>query len=205
MSITTYTELKTEIATWLDRTDLTSQIPGFIELAEASMNRALRTFEMETRSQATATAEYLALPADFLSIREIHLESSPDKPLEYMSPQHMKGTIAAGETGIPGAYTLVDNQIQLAPVPSGSNTVEIIYYQKIPALTASNASNWILASHPDLYLYASLRFAEQYLMNDERSEYWSNAAAGVIMSIQSQDKKKRIGSTPLIPRVTQVV
>ena len=35
MAITTYSELKTSIANFLDRDDLTSVIPDFISLAEA--------------------------------------------------------------------------------------------------------------------------------------------------------------------------
>ena len=37
MALTTYTELKAAIADWLNRSDLTSQIPDFITLAEAEM------------------------------------------------------------------------------------------------------------------------------------------------------------------------
>ena len=42
MAITTYAELKTAIANWLNREDLTSVIPDFISLAEADFNRKLR-------------------------------------------------------------------------------------------------------------------------------------------------------------------
>ena len=35
MSISTYSELKTAVANFLARTDLTDQIPDFIQLAEA--------------------------------------------------------------------------------------------------------------------------------------------------------------------------
>ena len=52
MSITTYAELKSAIANWLLRDDLTSVIPDFIALAEADMNRAIRHWRMEKRSTA---------------------------------------------------------------------------------------------------------------------------------------------------------
>ena len=39
MAITNYSELKSAIADWLDRTDLTDQIPDFITLAEARHKR----------------------------------------------------------------------------------------------------------------------------------------------------------------------
>ena len=46
MSIGNYSELKTAIANFLARDDLTSQIPNFIQLAEGRMSR-----ELETREQ----------------------------------------------------------------------------------------------------------------------------------------------------------
>ena len=39
MAISNYSELKTAIASWLDRTDLTDIIPDFIALAETRHKR----------------------------------------------------------------------------------------------------------------------------------------------------------------------
>ena len=47
MSITNYTNLQSTIADYLNRDDLTSVIPVFIQLAEAQMNRDIRHYEME--------------------------------------------------------------------------------------------------------------------------------------------------------------
>ena len=41
MALTTYAELKTSVADFLNRTDLTSAIPTFISLAEADLNRKI--------------------------------------------------------------------------------------------------------------------------------------------------------------------
>ena len=46
MSIGNYAELQTAIANFMARSDLTSQIPDFITMAEARMSR-----ELETREQ----------------------------------------------------------------------------------------------------------------------------------------------------------
>ena len=43
MAISTKSELHTAVTNWLNRSDLTSRIPEFITLAEASFNRNLRT------------------------------------------------------------------------------------------------------------------------------------------------------------------
>ena len=42
MAITNYTELKSSLADWLNRSDLTTVIPDFITLAESQFNREIR-------------------------------------------------------------------------------------------------------------------------------------------------------------------
>ena len=56
MAISTYSELQTAAANWLDRSDLSDRIPEFIALAEARFNRILRIRDMETVSTAISTA-----------------------------------------------------------------------------------------------------------------------------------------------------
>ena len=62
MSISTYTELQTAVANFLARTDLTSQIPDFIKLAEVRMSRELESRSQEKRATATLVAndEFIA-------------------------------------------------------------------------------------------------------------------------------------------------
>ena len=66
MAITTYTELKTAVADFLNRDDLTSVAPTFISLAETDMQRRIRHWRMEKRSTAEIDTQYSAIPADFL-------------------------------------------------------------------------------------------------------------------------------------------
>jgi hypothetical protein len=56
MSIGSYAELKTAIANFLARDDLTAQIPMFIQLAEGRMSRELETREQEKRSTSLQKA-----------------------------------------------------------------------------------------------------------------------------------------------------
>ena len=48
MAISTYVELQTAVANWLDRDDMSARIPEFIALTEARFNRILRIRAMET-------------------------------------------------------------------------------------------------------------------------------------------------------------
>ena len=200
MALDTFSALKASIAGWLNRSDLTTVIPDFITLAEARFNREIRSPEMETRATAPAAGEYVALPTGFLGMRSICLDGSPDTPLDYFAPQHLKTIRAEGTAGSPRAYTIVDDQILLVPAPSASPSVEMVYFARLPALSDANATNWLLTDHPDLYLAASLAAAEAYVWNDERLPMWRDTASAIIETINLAGDKKRRGSAPLVAR-----
>ena len=75
MALVNYSDLKTNIAAWLNRTDLTTVIPDFITLAESSFNEEIRNRKMIKRATATIDSQYSAVPA--LSL--IHI-SEPTRP-----------------------------------------------------------------------------------------------------------------------------
>ena len=85
MAISTYAELKTAVANWLDRDDLTDIIPDFIVLAETRHKRDFKIRRMETRVTANTIAdtEYYTLPDDYIAMRNIKLNSDPKTALEY--------------------------------------------------------------------------------------------------------------------------
>ena len=78
MAITNYTNLQTTIADFLNRDDLTSVIPTFIQMAEAQINREIRHWKMEARvsGQQSAGDEYMQIPADWLETIRMHCTGS---------------------------------------------------------------------------------------------------------------------------------
>lgn len=206
--ITTYDELKAAVESWLHRDSLTDQIPNFIQLAEATFNRNLRTIEMEARSRAYADGEYLERPDDFLALREAHIEGSPDETIKYVSPQEMLNLTAQNHSGaVPFVFTMVDEEFKFYPAPEDDSDmiIEIIYIQKIPALSDSNPTNWLLTDHPDLYLFCALAQAEGFLHNDNRIAIWASRCAQIMDEINDNANKQRVGSTPMEPRVKTVI
>src|SRR5258705_11306601 len=73
MSITSYSELQASIAGWLKRTNLTARIPDFITLAEATLNRQLRTRQMSAVYSRTTDQNIITLPDDYLAAEKIEL------------------------------------------------------------------------------------------------------------------------------------
>jgi hypothetical protein len=78
MALSNFSELKTEIANYVDRSDLTSQIPTFIKLTEARINRSLRVRLMESVkiiSLVNGSKRY-PLPSDYLQLRTVQYDVS---------------------------------------------------------------------------------------------------------------------------------
>ena len=186
MAITTYAELKTAIANWLNRDDLTSVIPDFITLTEAQLNRSIRHWRMEKRVETTLDEQYENLPSDFMETLELTLTDGD--MLTLISTADMqrrkRDTIA---TGKPRFYRVSSDQFEFYPAPDGDYTLSLQYYGKTPALSDSNTSNWMLEYAPDLYLYGSLLQAAPYLGEDQRLQVWGNLYTAAFQEIQQEN------------------
>lgn len=78
MALSNFSELKTEIANYVDRSDLTDQIPTFIKLTEARINRSLRVRLMESVkviSLVSGSKRY-PVPSDYLQLRTVQYDTS---------------------------------------------------------------------------------------------------------------------------------
>ena len=174
MPMTTYAELKTTLADFLNRDD-SIDIEMFINLAEAVLNRDLRHWKMEARSTAEIDTKYSAIPADLLEPIRFHITSGNTNPLELISQselldrQYKRGNVS----GNPQYYAMTAGELQVHPAPDGVYDAELYYYQKIPALSASNTTNWLLAEYPDVYLYGALVHSAPYLKEDARITTWA--------------------------------
>jgi hypothetical protein len=176
MAISTYAELKTAIASWLDREDLTDIIPDFIVLTESRHRRDFKIRRMETRVTASTIAdtEYYSLPDNYVAMRNIQLNTDPKTPLEYLTPEIMDRIKGGSSTGQPRVYSIIGNNFQLRPIPDSVYEIEMLYYKYFTPLSDSNTTNDMLTYHPDLYLYGSLVEAEPYLQNDKRLQTWAS-------------------------------
>ena len=69
MSITSYSTLKTTVADWLKRTDLTASIPDFIRFAELRIYREMRVRQMEAALSGTIASGVLAVPSGYAELK----------------------------------------------------------------------------------------------------------------------------------------
>jgi len=187
MAITSYSTLKTAIADWSHRSDLTNQIDDFIDIAEARFNRALRVSQMEESSTITPVAGLVTMPTGWLAVRNVKLNTNPLTTLEYLTPADMD-RLAIGQT-LAGKYTIVGDQIKLDAASNYDVIVE--YYQKITALDDTNTSNWLLDAHPDIYLFGSLAEAFVYAVDDAQVSKYNALCEDIISKVIMLDSKRK--------------
>ena len=202
MALTTYTELKTSVADWLNRSDLTAAIPDFISLAEAQIERTLRTRQMIVRANASFDAQYGAVPADFLETKSLKLTSTnPESPLSFLSIDALDAEMTKyTASGRPKFFGIVGGQFRLVPTPDANYTTELTYYAKLTKLSSSVASNWLLASSPDIYLYGSLLQAAPYLQDDARIQTWATLYERALNDLQTADDRGASSGGVLLTR-----
>lgn len=202
MAITTYAELQTAVADWLNRSDLTAAIPNFISLAEAQLNRELRHRKMVTRATLTVSSSYVNTPSDWLENIRFQLNTNPVTPLVFSTPEQLlEDSQVYITSGQPMFFTVAGTQLQVLPAPDTSYSAELMYYAKIPALSISNTTNWLLTEAPDIYLYATLVQSAPYLKEDERIGTWAGLYQKLLSDIEVADERARIGNSKLTPRI----
>ena len=198
MSITTYSELKTAVANWLNRDDLTSVIPDFIALTEADMDRKIRHWRMEERSTADIDARYTQLPSGFMEAVRFHLDFD-ERPIDLVTPVFMQKQRQSNSdtSGRPLYYSIIAGQIEVWPTPDSAYTGELYYYARTTPLDDSNTSNWILDYFPDAYLYGALVHSAPYLVDDQRTQVWASLYQNAIDGINANNEKAKFGGSGL--------
>ena len=193
MALTTYSELKTSIGNYLNRSDLTSVIPDFITLAESKLNRVLRLRTMQKRVSTTTTASdpFVDVPNDFLESVQFFVDSDPNAILDYVNPTEIELDNIREASGKPKQYTIVGNEFQLNPIPDTTYTLKLTYFAKVPSLSDSNTTNYLLTNYPQLYLYGSLLEAQPYIINDERIQVWMGLYNEAVQLINRDDEQGR--------------
>ena len=207
MALTTFAGLKSSIADWLNRSDLTTQIPDFIALAEADFNAKLRIRQMEQIDTITIDAESVSVPTGFISVRSLYILLSSNKyVLEYITPHNMFEVKAGSTAGRPRVYTIEsDNEtesLRFGPSPDTSYTGYLSYYKSFGALSDSNTTNYILNKHPGIYLYGSLYHAANFLggIDPNQVQQWLQMYISAMERCENNDKQDSYGGAPVTQR-----
>jgi hypothetical protein len=198
MAINTYATLKTSIASWIARSDLSSVIPDFVTLAEADIRSDVRVRAMEAFTTGTLTGETLAHPTRFLEARRFVLGNLVYR---YETPEVYQQLIASDSTA--GKFTSIGQSFYILNGASG-DAYSLIYYAGFAAFSADADTNWLLDNHPEVYLYGSLKYAAVYLKNDADTNRYASLYQDAVGRMLSKDRAGVVSGSALTMRSSSV-
>jgi hypothetical protein len=219
--IVDYTSLQAAVVEYLARdqdTFLIGRVPSFIQMSEAKFNRTVFVRQMEARSSTitditAAEPEFLALPADFQSMRRMRLSAVSGSPsaligkpnLEFMSGAQMEEfrQCTANAAAQPRYFSIFGSEIELAPTPDANYAIEMIYRANIPPL-ATNGTNWLLTMAPDLYLYGALMESAPYIKEDARLQTWGSGFKTALDDLNALGLTSTFNAGPMRVRASGV-
>lgn len=199
MSIVDYTTLQAAIASWIARTTLTN-VPDFISLFEAVANRRLRVRQQEITAGLTPVNAVVTLPADYLLWRRVTWTGSPQTELDYAHPTYLRALYPDSPSGTPRGFSIEGGNLILLPMDN--SVIEFEYFAKIPPL-ATSGTNWLMTSHPDLYLAGCMVPAQLFMKDYQAAAAWAGQREDLFLEVERLDVKSRgssamrvLGATP---------
>lgn len=199
MALDNYTNLKSALTAWCwDRSDIAAQADEFIDLCEADLNNGvtapegpvrLRTREMETTTTLTPSSGSATLPTDYLEWRQVTYTGSPRRNLALLVPSGVEDWFPDRLSDVPSHFAISGSTISF--YPTSTTDVEFVYYAKIPALSDSNTSNWLLAKAPQCYLAGCLRHAAAWIKDYQEEQACLSRFLDQIASLNGADKGAR--------------
>lgn len=165
MAVTDYSSLRTAIADWTHRADLTAYLDTFISLAEERLAQDLRVRELEASASGTLSGITLALPADYARLRRLTIQTTTKFQPVNIGADGLR-TKYDSANGVPAFFAIIGSNIEFNRTPDSGYAYVLDYYKRPTAITSSNTTSTLLTAHPNLYLFACLLEAATYTKND---------------------------------------
>lgn len=198
--ITSYSTLRDQVTAHMMRgadTDFIAEVPTLIQLAEARLKRDKRVRQTWIIDPVAISAERLTLPTDFKTLTSFALTGptyfGPLNQVSMNELENLKST-QGDAAGVPSHFALDGGFIYVHKVPGETYSGRLVYERTIVNLSDSVTSNWLLASHPDIYLYSALLEAAPYLKDDERIAVWETFREQRLEELHEQRQEAALSS-----------
>jgi hypothetical protein len=192
VAFNTYTGLKSTLASWLARSDLSSDLDDFIDLAEERLSRDLRIRATEAALNVTIANGVAPLPSDYVQLKHAYISGNPTQPLGTRESTWVFDQFPNRSSDSKPRYIAEDGaNFVFGPFPDSSTYVlGGVYWKKPVALSTSNETNEWTDNCPDALLWASLSETAPFLMNDERILVWEGKYETCKNRIMRSEKKR---------------
>jgi hypothetical protein len=195
-----YTQLKSVIADFANRQDLVTQIPTFIELTEARLQRDIRHWRMVKRAEAQVVGERFPLPCDWVQTIKVTADGRPLRLADTWQVDHANNERHNAGLGNQ-FFRHTGNELELYPPQDKPVDFVIEYMAMVPALTDEAATNWLLEQFPDVYIYGAMLQVAPFLHDDQRMPLWAQAYGEAVTAANvSSDKAEFSGAALRLQR-----
>lgn len=193
-TITSFATLKTEVAAWLNKTNLTTAIPGFVQIAEANIRRDLEVRTQELTASGTLTGETLAFPSRFASLRRLTVGGHR---YEYLTPEKYQDKDDQDSSG--RWYTIIGESFYILNGTSGDEYT-LVYTEWFTSLSADEDTNWVLANAPDVYLWGSCLAGAIFLKDTNGAAGYKALYDSAVQSLLVKERDAKWSGVPLVIR-----
>jgi hypothetical protein len=191
VSISTYAELQTAVATWAHRADLSTPAPDLILLGEKWIFRNVRAREMETALSVAISSGVAAVPSTFRQLKHARIDQSPSVPLQIRPAAWIYANYPNRSSSTTPKFIAVDGANFIFGPNSSDGTVKGTYYGALTSIQSS--ANALFLAHPDLYLFAALAEAAPYLKDLKMAMAWTSKRDEIKNDINREAMQGRFG------------
>ena len=206
-------EITTAAQAYCDRYDeeLVTSMPSFLKVVEGKINNALRVGDQSIRAQIYLERdnEYYGLPSDWGGARDVEILHdgirTGGRTLTYLAPEEMNKLNRRDATvKRHNYYTVIANQIQVAP-PTENEVLEVVYYQRLPALINDDDSNWLAEKNPDAYVFGLCAEMAAFAKDDVSFQVYDMRFKETLGQITQDDQVTRWSGPALMVQVEGLV
>ena len=205
MALATYSDLKTSVASWLERSDMTAVIVDCVTLAEARMNRELGP--VETDASLTGTVGSRELDISALSLVEplqLWVADPGSEDERRVDPQSSANMAYIDNPGPPRQWVMASTSALKLDRPCDQAYAFRFHYRQRFALSDSAPTNWLLTNHPDIYLAASLMWGAGYQEAFPNGAMWKGVLDEQLPAVAHTLAKQRKGTLRVDPGLANI-
>jgi len=188
MAIQSYSDLIAAI----DSYTVSAGAPGdlCVMLAEEALRPLLKHYRMEQKvSQIVPGGTSPTLPDDFQEARAFLIDGKRPRPLSFQNSNF---------DGSHLGYVLTGTTLELRPVPTEDYQFDLYYYQRLPSLSPTNTTNWLLTYFPTVYLRASLAQAYHWLKDAAAEQAEKDLTSDALSAVVRDHMRATVHGNTLI-------
>ena len=203
MAVSTYVDVRQAVWDLLDLTATyytTAKIDVLLAGCEDKILRdpGLRVRQMETALSNTIVSGVVALPADYLELKNAYLDGSPTTPLQRKSAEWMFQNYPTRSSDAKPKFIARDaGNFIFGPYPDSGYLLKGTYYARSVVAGTSAALVGLLATFPNLLIFSGAAEVEKAMGRSERSPIWLASYKELRDSVMIEAREEAWSGSPL--------